>query len=100
MSERSSFVSDNLVYFAPNQLGVAQELVEHISKVMVGAYILQNQNHVAVAGFILSSGANVEWECLTNLPPFAHDVSLVINSESGGVCRYNLKTHQFEIYNQ
>lgn len=100
MSERSSFISDNLVYFANAEgrhLQVAQELVDHLARVVIRSHIIQHENHTAVAGFISATGPDIEWECLTNLPPFAHNVSLVINSDAGGVCRYNLNTHKFEI---
>jgi hypothetical protein len=93
MSERSTFVSDSIAYFADRD-SVAAALMEHLSA-FEPVLITSSGAPWAVAGVARSSWAGGEWEDFKGLPPFEYDVAILINCEGGQAIRVNLKTGEF-----
>lgn len=97
MSERSTFVTDTLRYFNDSDRAqIAQALMKHLAgfspALIVSDY---DGGPYAVAGIARSSWSGGEYEDFASLEPFEHDVSLLINCESGKVIRFNLRTGEW-----
>ncbi len=93
MSERSTFVSDSIAYFADRD-AVAAALMEHLRTFSPVLCAVDGVAY-AVAGVARASYPGGEYEDFILLPPFEHDVSVLINCEGGQAIRVNLKTGEF-----
>lgn len=94
MSERSTFVSEALVYFEDTD-AVATALVAHLNGFSPTIIEREPGAAYAVAGIARASYPGGEWEDFKSLPPFERDISVLIFCESGQVIRFNLKTAEF-----